>query len=253
MITIKTEEEIEYMRKAGHMNYMTREYLKTIIAPGITTGEIDRRAEEYIKSIGGIPGFKGYGGFPGCICISVNDEIVHGIGSDDRVLKNGDIVSLDVGVIYHGYHSDAAITVGVGSINKQKEHLLHHTEAALRVGIREVKAGAKIGNIGARIQSYAEKHGLGVVRELVGHGVGRELHEDPDVPNYGKYDTGITLKEGMVIAIEPMLTSGSREIRELSDGWTIVTKDGLPSAHFEHTVLVTKDGYEILTGEKIYG
>ena len=248
MISIKTKEEIEYMREAGHLNYLTREYIKTLIVPGITTGEIDSKAEEYIKSIGGIPGFKGYGGFPGCICISVNEEIVHGIPGD-RVLKNGDIVSIDVGVISHGYHSDAAETVAVGDINKQKEYLIRHTEASLRVGLREVKAGAKLGNIGARIQSYAEKHNLGVVRELVGHGVGRDLHEDPDVPNYGKYGTGITLKEGMVIAIEPMLTSGKRYVRELSDGWTIVTQDGSPSAHFEHTVLVTKDGYEILTGE----
>ena len=252
MIVIKTDEEIEKMRKAGHLNYLTREYLKTIITPGITTREISEKAEEYIKSIGGIPGFKGYGGFPGAICVSVNEEIVHGIPGD-RVLKNGDIVSLDVGVMYDGYHSDAAITLPVGDINKQKSHLLHHTEAALNVGIREVKPGAKIGNIGARIQSYAERHGLGVVRELVGHGVGADLHEDPDVPNYGKYGTGETLCEGMVIAIEPMLTSGKRYVRELSNGWTIVTKDGLPSAHFEHTVLVTKDGYEILTGEGLNG
>ena len=252
MIPIKSEEEINKMRKAGHLNYLTREYIKTIITPGITTGEIDRKAEEYILSIGGTPGFKGYGGFPGAICISVNEEIVHGIPGD-RVLKNVDIVSIDVGVMVDGYHSDAAETIAVGDINKQKEHLLHHTESALRIGIKEVKPGAKIGNIGARIQSYAEKHGLGVVRELVGHGVGADLHEEPDVPNYGRYGTGETLKEGMVIAIEPMLTSGKRFVRELSNGWTIVTKDGSPSAHFEHTVLVTKDGYEILTGEGING
>ena len=252
MITIKTKEEIEKMRKAGHLNYLTREYIKTIIAPGITTGEIDQKCEEYIRSIGGIPGFKGYGGFPGAICISVNEEVVHGIPSD-RVLKNGDIVSIDVGVVVDGYHSDAAETIAVGDINKQKEHLLHHTEASLRIGIKEVKPGAKVGNIGARIQSYAERHGLGVVRELVGHGVGKDLHEDPDVPNYGRYGTGETLKEGMVIAIEPMLTSGKRFVRELSNGWTIVTKDGSPSAHFEHTVLVTKEGYEILTGEGLNG
>lgn len=248
MITIKNEQEIEYMKEAGHLNYLTREYIKTLIAPGITTGEIDKKAEEFIKSIGGIPGFKGYGGFPGSICISVNEEIVHGIPGD-RVLKNGDIVSIDVGVIAHGYHSDAAETVPVGTISKQKEYLIHHTEASFRAGLREVKAGAKVGSIGARIQSYAEKHNLGVVRELVGHGVGRDLHEDPDVPNYGKYGTGPTLKAGMVIAIEPMLTMGKRYVRELSDGWTIVTLDGKPSAHYEQTVLVTETGYEILTGE----
>ena len=252
MIIIKTQEEIEKMRKAGHLNYLTREYIKTIITPGITTREIDQKCEEYIRSIGGIPGFKGYGGFPGAICISVNEEVVHGIPGD-RIIKNGDIVSIDVGVMVDGYHSDAAETIAVGDVNKEKEHLLHHTEAALRVGIREVKEGAKIGNIGARIQSYAERHGLGVIRELVGHGVGADLHEEPDVPNYGKYGTGETLKEGMVIAIEPMLTSGKRFVRELPNGWTIVTKDGNPSAHFEHTVLVTKEGYEILTGEGLNG
>ena len=248
MIIIKTQEEIEKMRKAGHLNYLTREYIKTIITPGITTREINQKCEEYIRSIGGIPGFKGYGGFPGAICISVNEEVVHGIPGD-RIIKNGDIVSIDVGVMVDGYHSDAAETIAVGDVNKEKEHLLHHTEAALRVGIREVKEGAKIGNIGARIQSYAERHGLGVIHELVGHGVGTDLHEEPDVPNYGKYGTGETLKEGMVIAIEPMLTSGKRFVRELPNGWTIVTKDGSPSAHFEHTVLVTTEGYEILTGE----
>lgn len=249
MITIKNEQEIEYMREAGHLNYLTREYIKTLIVPGITTGEIDRKAEEYILSIGGTPGFKNYGGFPRSICISVNEEVVHGIPSETKVLKNGDIVSIDVGVISHGYHSDAAETVAVGSINKQKEYLLHHTQTALNIGIKEVKPGAKVGNIGAKIESYAKKHKLGVVRELVGHGVGRDLHEEPDVPNYGTYNTGPTLKEGMVIAIEPMLTSGKRYVRVLSNDWTVVTIDKSPSAHFEHTVLVTKDGYEILTGE----
>lgn len=236
------------MKEAGHLNYLTREYIKTLIAPGVTTMEIDQKAEEFIRNHGGIPGFKGYGGFPGSICISVNEEIVHGIPGK-RVLKNGDIVSIDVGVILNGYHSDAAETVGVGDINKEKAYLLKHTEAALYAGLKEIKAGAKLGNCSARIQSYAEKHHLGVVRELVGHGVGRELHEDPDVPNYGRYGSGITLKAGMTLAIEPMLTAGKRYIYCLSDDWTIVTQDKKPSAHFEHTVVVTDDGYEILTGE----
>lgn len=248
MINIKTAQEIEYMREAGHLNKMARDYIKTLIVPGITTKEIDEKAEEYIRSIGGVPGFKGYGGFPGCICISVNEEVVHGIPGD-RVLKNGDIVSIDVGVIAHGYHSDAAETVPVGDISKQKSYLIKHTEGAFRAGVSEIRAGVKLGNVSSKIQNYAEKHGLGVVRELVGHGVGKDLHEEPDVPNYGKHGTGITLKEGMVIAIEPMLTSGKRYIRQLSDDWTIVTIDKKPSAHYEHTVLVTKDGYEILTGE----
>lgn len=250
MIIIKTDSEIELMRKAGHLNYLTREYLKTLVKPGVTTKEIDTKAGEYIKSIGGEPGFLNYGGFPGNICISVNEEVVHGIG-DERILKDGDIVSLDVGVKFNGYHSDAAVTVACGKINKEKEYLLKHTERALFEGIKEVKAGVHLGNISSKIENYAKKHNLGVIRELVGHGVGIDLHEDPDVPNYGNYGTGVILKENMVIAIEPMLTLGSRYIYELSNNWTIVTRDKKPSAHFEHTVLVTKDGYEILTGENI--
>ena len=248
MISIKTKEEIAYMKEAGHLNYLTREYIKTLIVPGITTREIDKKAEEFIVSHGGIPGFKNYGGFPGSICISVNEEVVHGIPGD-RVLKNGDIVSIDVGVILHVYHSDAEETIGVGDINKEKSYLIKHTEAALYAGLKEIKAGVKLGNCSSRIESYAKKHKLGVVRELVGHGVGRELHEDPDIPNYGKYNSGITLESGMTLAIEPMLTSGKRYIYCLSDDWTIVTQDKKPSAHFEHTIVVTDDGYEILTGE----
>ena len=248
MISIKTHEEIEKMRKAGHLNYLTREYIKSLIKPGITTLEIDQKAEAFIRENGGVPSFKNYGGFPGSICISVNEEVVHGIPGD-RVLKNGDIVSIDVGVKVDGFHSDAAETVAVGDISKEKEFLLKHTEASLYVGLKEIKAGAKLGNVSARIEGYAKKHKLGVVRELVGHGIGKDLHEDPDVPNYGKYNSGITLKSGMTLAVEPMLTSGKRYIYCLSDDWTIVTQDKKPSAHFEHTVLVTDDGYEILTGE----
>jgi len=248
MISIKTEEDIKKIKESGHLNYLTREYLKEKIVPGITTKELDDMAGEFITSHGGVPGSLGYEGFPGNICISVNEEVVHGIPGD-YVLKNGDIVTIDVVVILNGYYSDASETVGVGSINKEKEYLLHHTEASLRVGLREIKNGVRLGCVSARIQGYAEKHNLGVVRELVGHGVGYEMHEEPDVPNYGKYNTGITLKTGMVIAVEPMLTSGKRYVRVLSNDWTIVTQDGRPSAHFEHTVAVTDDGYEILTGE----
>lgn len=248
MISIKNDLEIKYMKEAGHLNYLTREYIKTLLIPGVTTKEIDLKAEEFIRANGGIPGFKNYEGFPGSICISVNEEVVHGIPGD-RVLKNGDIVSIDVGVILHGYHSDAAETVGVGDISKEKEYLIHHTKEALFHGLKEVKAGAKLGCLSARIESYATKHHLGVVRELVGHGVGLDLHEEPDVPNYGKYGTGITLKKGMTLAVEPMLTAGKRYIRVLNNDWTIVTQDKKPSAHFEHTIVVTDDGYEILTGE----
>ena len=248
MIIIKTEDEIEKMRAAGRLNYLTREYLKSIIHPGITTREIDDKAGEFITSHGGVPSSKGYEDYPGNICISVNEEVVHGIGSK-RTLKNGDIVSLDVVVGLDGYQADACETIPVGDINKEKAYLLRHTEAALYAGLKEVRAGVKLGCVSARIEDYAKKHNLGVVRELVGHGIGREMHEDPDVPNYGKYDTGVTLKAGMTLAIEPMLTAGKRYVRLLSDDWTVVTQDGKPSAHFEHTIVVRDDGYEILTGE----
>ena len=248
MISIKTSDEIKKMKAAGHINYMTHQYLKSLIKPGITTQFLNDEAEKFILSHGGIPGFKGLYGFPGTICISVNEEVVHGIPGD-RVLKEGDIVSLDIGVVIDGYHSDSAWTYPVGKISREKEYLLHHTEKALFVGLKEIKNGAKLGNVGARIEQYAKKHNLGVVRELVGHGVGTSLHEEPDVPNYGKYNTGITLKTGMTLAIEPMLNSGTRKIYVLDDDWTIVTRDGKPSAHFEHTIVVTDSGYEILTGE----
>lgn len=248
MIVIKTAEEIEKMRAAGHLNYLTREHLKKIIRPGVTTKEIDDAAGEFITSNGGIPSSKGYEGYPGNICISVNEEVVHGIGSD-RMLKNGDIVSLDIVVELDGYQADACETIPVGDINKEKTYLLKHTKAALYAGLSEIKDGVKLGCVSARIESYAKKHNLGIVRELVGHGIGREMHEEPDVPNYGKYNTGVTLKKGMTLAVEPMLTAGKRYIRLKSDDWTVVTQDGKPSAHFEHTIVVTDDGYEILTGE----
>lgn len=248
MITIKTEEEIKKMKNAGHLNYLTREYLKTKIVPGITTKELDDLAGEFITSHGGIPSSKGYEGYPGNICISVNEEVVHGIPGN-RVLKNGDIVTIDIVVGLDGYHADAAETIAVGDINKEKSYLLKHTEAALYVGLKEIKNGVKLGCVSARIEDYAKKHHLGVVRELVGHGIGSNMHEEPDVPNYGKYNTGITLKTGMTLAVEPMLTAGKRYVRVLSDEWTIVTQDKRPSAHFEHTILVTDEGYEILTGE----
>ena len=248
MISIKNEDEIKLMKEAGHINYMTHQYLKGLIKPGITTKYLNDEAEKFIISNGGIPGFKGLYGFPGTICISVNEEVVHGIPGD-RVLKEGDIVSLDIGVVKNGYHSDSAWTYPVGNISKEKEYLLHHTEKALFIGLKEIKNGAKLGSVGARISEYAKKHKLGVVQELVGHGVGKELHEEPDVPNYGVYNTGITLKTGMTLAVEPMLNLGTRKIYVLDDDWTIITRDNKPSAHFEHTIVVTDSGYEILTGE----
>ncbi len=249
MINIYTDEEIQKIKKSGHINHMTHEYLRSILKPGLTTKYLDEEAGKFIRKHGGIPSSLGYEGFPANICISVNEEVVHGIGSEDCVLKEGDIVTFDIMVTLDGYISDSATTWPVGKINKQKEHLLHHTERSLYVGLKELKAGVPLGNLSARIQQYAEKHGLGVVRELTGHGVGHDVHEDPYVPNYGKYGSGMILKKGMVIAVEPMLTAGDRHVAILDDDWTIVTEDGSPSAHFEHTVAITEDGYEILTGE----
>ena len=248
MVSIKTKEEILKIKKAGHVNYLTHQYLKSLIKPGITTKYLNDEADKFIREHGGIPGFLNYEGFPASICVSVNEEVVHGIPGD-RTLKEGDIVSLDIGVVIDGYHSDSAWTYPVGKVSAEKHRLLHHTEKMLYIGLKEVKNGAHLNNIGARISEYAHKQNLGVVRELCGHGVGRELHEEPDVPNYGKYNTGMKLLTGMVIAVEPMITAGSRHICLLDDDWTIVTKDGRDSAHFEHTVAVTEDGYEILTGE----
>ena len=246
MITIKSEKEIELMREAGRLMSETHKYLKTLVKPGITTEEINRLGEEYIISLGGVPTCKGYEGFPASICTSVNDEVVHGIPSK-RKLKNGDIITLDLVIGYKGYQADSAWTYAVGDINDKKKYLMEHTEKALYEGIKMVKPGNRIGDISHAVEEYAKKHHLGVVKELVGHGIGTEMHEDPDVPNYGKPGTGPILKEGMTICIEPMLNLGTADIYILDDGWTIITQDGKPAAHFEHTILVTKDGYEILT------
>ena len=248
MITIKSEREIKLLRKAGKIVYDTHQYLKPFIKEGITTKELDRLAEDFIRSQDATPSFKGYDGFPATICASINDEVVHGIPSD-RKLENGDIISVDIGACYKGYHGDSAWTYIVGEVSKDIEQLLIDTEKSLFVGLSQVKPGNRIGDIGHAIETYAHEHGLGVVLELCGHGVGTSVHEDPDVPNYGTPNTGVRLKPGMVIAIEPMLTLGSPDILLLDDDWTVITEDGSPSAHFEHTVVVTEDGYKILTGE----
>ena len=248
MISIRSEYELSLLKEAGHIVYLTHQYLKQYIKPGITTKELDKLAEDFIRSKGATPSFLNYNGFPGSICTSINNEVVHGIPSK-RKLRNGDIISIDIGACYKGYHGDSAWSYGVGTISKDMEYLLKHTEEALYVGLKEVKPGARIGDIGAAIEEYANKYHLGVVKELVGHGVGSHLHEDPEVPNYGKRNTGPILKEGMVIAVEPMLNLGTAEVFILDDDWTIITGDDKPSAHFEHTVAVTKDGYKILTGD----
>ena len=248
MITIKSKREIELLRVAGNIVYKTHQYLKPYLKPGITTQEIDDLADKYIRSLDATPSCKGYNGFPAAICISVNDEVVHGIASSKK-LQDGDIVTLDICACYKGYHGDSAWSYKIGEVDKEKEHLMKYTEKALFVGLKEVKPGNRIGDIGAAVYDYATSKGLGVVRELCGHGVGSNLHEDPEIPNYGTRNTGPRIKEGMVFAVEPMLTAKSPDIEILDDEWTVVTKDHHPAAHFEHTVVVTKDGYEILTGE----
>lgn len=248
MISIKSSREIELMRKAGQIVYQTHQYLKPYLIPGVTTKRLDQLAEAYIRSQGATPSFKNYQGFPKAICTSIDDEVVHGIPSNYK-LKSGDLLSIDIGACYKGYHGDSAWSYGIGKITDEKAYLLKHTEESLYEGLKQIKDGNYIGDIGNAIESHANKYKLGVIRELIGHGVGNNIHEQPDIPNYGKPHTGPMLKAGMTIAIEPMLNLGSRQVEILDDGWTIVTRDGLPSAHFEHTVVVTKDGYLILTGE----
>ena len=247
MINIRSKREIELMKQAGHINYLTHQELRKHIKAGITTGELNDIADQFMRKLGGKPSCLNYEGYPKSICISINDEVVHGIPGN-RKLKDGDVVSIDFCVEYKGYQSDATITHIVGSVSKEVEDLVKNTEKSLYIGIKEVKPGAKVSAIGKAIEDYAKKCGLGVVRELVGHGLGTSIHEDPDVPNYYT-NMPTVLKEGMVIAIEPMLTLGKRYVYLKEDNWTVATEDGLPAAHFEHTVLVTKDGYEILTGE----
>ena len=251
MISIKSEREISLMRKAGNIVYKTHKYLESYIKPGITTKELDKLAYDFIISQDATPSFLNYQGYPASICASINEEVVHGIPSN-RKLKNGDIIGIDIGACYKGYHGDSAWSYQVGSVSREKAYLLEHTEKALFEGLKQVKPGNRIGDISSAIETYATNHNLGVVRELVGHGIGTHVHEKPDVPNFGKKGTGPILKEGMTIAIEPMLNLGTREIYLLDDDWTIITQDGQPSAHFEHTVVVTKDGYQILTGDDIF-
>ncbi len=249
MISIKSDREIELLRVAGSIVYDTHCYLKKFIKPGITTEEIDKLGYDYIISRGATPSFKGYEGYPASICTSINQEVVHGIPSKRR-LKKGDIITLDIGACYKGYHGDSAWTYPVLEVSKENAYLMEHTEKSLYVGLNEIKPGNHIGDIGYAIETYAKEHNLGVIKELVGHGVGTSVHEEPDVPNYGKKGSGPMLKKGMVIAVEPMLTLGSPDIVILDDDWTIETEDYSMSAHYEHTVVVTEKGYEILTGGK---
>lgn len=246
MIHIKNKEEIELMRKSAQLVSKTLGLMAEILEPGITTLEMDRKAEEFIRDHGGIPGFLGMYDFPNTLCMSPNEQVVHGYPSN-KALKEGEIISIDCGVFMNGFYGDHAYTFGVGEISKESAELLKVTKESLYLGIEQCRAGNRIGDIGFAIQEHAEKHGYGVVRELVGHGLGREMHEAPEVPNYGKKGRGVKLKEGMVLAIEPMVNLGSRSIRQLADGWSIVTGDGRNSAHFEHDVAIVNGKPDILS------
>ncbi len=246
MINTKTPRELEIMREAGKIVALTHQELKRYIQPGVTTRELDEIADQFIRSKDAIPSFKGYNGFRGSICASVNEELVHGIPGD-RVLNEGDIISIDIGAKYQGYHGDSAWTYPVGTIDENTQELLEVTETSLFKGLAEAKPGERLSNISHAIQKHAEAHGFSIVREYVGHGVGRELHEDPQVPHYGPPNKGPRLKPGMVLAIEPMVNAGDRYVKTLADRWTVVTQDGKMCAHFEHTIAITEEGYEILT------
>ena len=247
MIKIKSQEEIEIMREACRITRDTLKVVENSIKVGVSTKELDKIAYDFIKSQGATPSFKNYCGYPSSICASVNDTIVHGIPSSDIILKEGDIISIDVGAKFKGYHGDAARTFPVGKIDAKLKKLIKITEQSFFEGIKDLKSGAFVGDISHRIQTFVEKNGFSIVRELVGHGVGKQLHEDPMVPNFGKAGSGPRLNENAVIAIEPMVNMGDRNVVFHSDGWTCKTRDGLPSAHYENTVLITENGVDILT------
>ena len=247
MITIKSAKQVEKMRKACKITKEALELIEQIIKPGVTTKQLDKIAHDFIISKGAKPNFLNYNGFPGSICASVNDEVVHGIPDKNCVLKEGDIISVDMGAVLDGWHSDAARTFPVGKISAEAQRLIDVTKECFFEGIKHLKHGAKLGDVSAAIQQHAESNGYGVVRDLVGHGVGQALHEDPSVPNFGKAGHGVKLAAGMTLAIEPMINEGTYKVELLDNDWTVVTADGKLSAHYENTVLVTRDGCEILT------
>ncbi|MCI7261696.1 MAG: type I methionyl aminopeptidase [Clostridiaceae bacterium] len=246
-VTIKSSREIELMREAGRILAKTHEELEKSLKPGMSTWDIDRIGEEIIRSYGCIPSFKNYNGYPASICVSVNDEVVHGIPHKKHYIQEGDIVSLDAGVIYKGYHSDAARTHGIGEISDEARKLIDVTRQSFFEGIKFAKPGNHLNDISSAIQKYAESFGYGVVRDLVGHGIGSHLHEDPEVPNFARKRKGILLQPGMTLAVEPMINAGSYEVAWMDDDWTVVTEDGSLSAHYENTILITENGPEILS------
>lgn len=247
MIVLKSSRELALMRRAGRIVAQVHECFQEMVRPGITTADLERAASRIIEQEGAISSFKGYRGFPAAICTSINEEIVHGIPSPKRVLKEGDIISLDVGAIYKGYHGDAAITLPVGQVDEEVQRLLEVTQGALEAGIAQARTGRRLGDISAAIQHYAEVNSFNVVREYTGHGIGQEMHEDPQIPNFGQPNRGPRLRPGMTFALEPMVMAGDWHTRVLSDKWTVVTADGSLSAHFEHTLAITDGEPEILT------
>jgi len=247
MITIKTEAEIALMRESGKLTRDVLDLIGSRIKVGMTTKELDKIAYDYIKSYGAYPSFLGYSGYPASICASIDDTVVHGIPSNDIIIKEGQIVSIDVGVILNGWQGDAARTFKVGKVSEEKEKLVRVTEECFFKAVECLRDGTPLGTLGNAVQSHAEANGFSVVRALVGHGIGKEMHEDPSVPNYGIKGTGVRLKKGMTIAIEPMINAGVYQVGFMSDGWTVKTKDRKPSAHYENTVAITENGVEILT------
>lgn len=246
MITSKSQREIETMRHAGKITSMALAAVAKAIKPGVSTKQLDAIAEKTIRSMGATPSFKGYGGFPGSICTSINEQLVHGIPSN-VTLKEGDIISIDCGACYKGYHGDSAWTFAVGEVSTEAKNLMKVTKESLFEGLKQVKAGNRLGDVCHAIGAYVEEHGYSVPVDYTGHGIGTALHEEPAIPNFGQAGRGILLKEGMTLAIEPMVHAGKPQTRVLQDDWTVVTKDGSLAAHYEHTILVTKEGYEILT------
>ncbi|MDQ7030218.1 MAG: type I methionyl aminopeptidase [Ardenticatenia bacterium] len=246
MIVLKSRREIELMRQAGRLVAQAHQLVRELLRPGVTTAEIDQHVETFIRAHKAVPSFKGYRGFPASTCISINEELVHGIPGRRR-LRAGDIVSVDIGVIYRGYHGDSAWTYAVGDISPEARRLLQTTETALMAGIAQARAGKRLGDVGHAIQQVVEAAGFSVIREYVGHGIGREMHEPPQVPNYGESGKGLLLRPGMTLAIEPMVSMGTWETRVLHDQWTVVSADGSLTAHFEHTVAITDNGADILT------
>jgi methionyl aminopeptidase len=246
MIILKSHDEIEKMRRSGAIVAEVLTELRGMVKPGVRTIDLDKRSEELTRKKGANPAFKGYRGFPFSLCASINSEVVHGMPSD-RFLKEGDIISLDFGICYEGYYGDAAITVPVGQVSDKSRKLINVTEEALYQAIDKARVGNRLGDISSEVQRHVEAFGFSVVRDYVGHGIGRQLHEDPQIPNFGKKGRGVELRPGMVFAIEPMVNEGSYDVRVLQDGWTVVTEDGRLSAHFEHTVAITENGPEILS------